>query len=453
MQSIQRFLQTHQSSRNRARTRVHRATVTGVATLISKGISVIAGFVSVPLTASYLEAEQFGVWLLLTSFVGWVSIVDLGLANSLTNALATADGQDDMRTAQKAVSSAFWLIICIAMIVSIISAIAYLYIPWNRVFNVHSLEAQSVIQAALVPCFIFFILSLILSIPNRVYQAYQEGYIYSFWCGLGNLFAVVGLMTAIQLQANLSALAGFFFIGLLLGDIFASIHLFFFHKRWLLPKFRYFCLSNSIWLVRSGIKFWIAQVSAILIFQTDLIIIAQLFGASTIATYGIALKLFALIITLQSAFTLPLWSTYAEAKARNDFIWIDKTFKQTIKLSITWSFCAGFLLTLVFPWLLRNWFNQPKFFLQSTIIAMFLTTVLVCTAQCVAMLANGLGEVNVQAVVAPISACTNLLLSTTLGHYFGSVGVALSTGICVLVFSLGIVGNDILKKLLILKVS
>jgi O-antigen/teichoic acid export membrane protein len=447
MRLVKKRFQSYVNPTDRGQRRVIRSGITGITTVVVKGISSIAGLISIPLTAQYLGTERFGLWLILSTLLSWISIADLGLANSLTNALATADGKEDRKGAREAVSSAFWLIIAVALILVVLFSIIYPLVPWERVFNVTSAQAKEDVGSAVIVCFTFFVLRLPLSIPGRIYGAYQEGYFYQMWSGLSSLTSVIGLIVAIQLQVSLPLLIVAFFGTLLLGDIFSAIHLFYFRRKWLLPNFANFSWLKSKWLFKTGIQFWIVQVCAIVLSQTDLIIVAQLFSASAVASYGVILKLFTFTGFMQSAFLNPLWSAYSEALSKSDWHWIIKIFKKSVYISSMFSLISGVLLVIVIPQIVSSWVNQVQKPEMSLLLAMLFTSILSSVAQCVAMLVNGLGEIRLQTFVAPISAITNLFLSLILGNLIGVSGVAWSTGICILIFSLGIVGNDIFRKM------
>lgn len=438
---------SNKSINERGRIRIRRVGLTGITTLVFKGISTAAGLVSIPLTAKYLGTERFGLWLILSTFLSWISIADLGLANSLTNALAKADGQENRKAAKEEVSSAFWLTIVIVFVLAALFSIAYPLIPWNIVFNISSPLAKKEVGIAVIICFIFFIIRLPLSIISRIYIAYQEGYFYQLWCGFSSILSFTCLIVAIHFKASLSLLIVSYFGILLLGDIFSGIHLFFFRRQWLRPNIKYFIWSKSKWLFKTGFQFWIAQLSAIIIFQTDLIIVAQLFGASAVGSYGITLKLFTLIGLIQSAFVRPLWPAYTEALSRKDYYWIIEIFKKSVFISISSSFIIGIFLFIFSPLIVSSLINKDITIENSLLLAMLFTSVLNSIAQCIGMLVNGLGEIQLQAFIAPLSAITNLFLSVFLGNIIGISGIAWSTGICLLLFSLIVVGGDILKKL------
>ena len=56
--------------------------------LVGRGIAVLVSFVSVPLTVRYLGAERYGAWVSISTTMTWIALADLGLSNSLTNAVA-----------------------------------------------------------------------------------------------------------------------------------------------------------------------------------------------------------------------------------------------------------------------------------------------------------------------------------------------------------------------------
>ena len=448
MQIFKQIFQTsNKNSLERGRQRIRRVGLTGITTLAVKGVSTLAGFVAIPLTAKYLETERFGLWLILGSLLTWISIADLGLANSLTNALAISDAKEDKQIAKEAVSSAFYLMLFIALILFILFLIIYPSISWERVFNIKSTLAKQEVGISIFVCWILFVIRLPLSIPGRIYAAYQEGYLYQIWSAIGSLISVFSLIFAIHIHANLPLLIVAGFGTLLIGDVLSAIHLFGFQRKWLIPKYKDFNLLQCKWLLKTGFQFWISQVSAILIFQTDLIIVAQMFGASEVASYGITLRLFSLVSIILGSFITSLWPAYSEAAARGDYAWISHTFKMSVFTSLIWSTCAGILLVIFSPQLISLLVNKEAIPDISLLFAMLFTTVLFAIAQSVAVLANGLGELKSQTILGPIAAISNIVLSLLLGHLIGVSGVAWSTGICILLFSLVGVGGDIINKL------
>jgi O-antigen/teichoic acid export membrane protein len=441
MRSLKSLLNVDQESGEIGKLRVRRAALTGITTLLIKGITLTAGLISIPLTAKYLGQERFGLWLTLNMLLTWIGVADLGLSNSLTNALATADGQGDIQKASLLVSTATWLMVGIAIVIAILCLVFYPFVPWDKVFNITSEIAKAEIGPTILIGLSFFVLRLPLSIPGRIYGAYQEGYFYQLWLGFSNLLSLGALVLVVNAQGGLPVLLLAFLGALILGDVIAAVHLFGWYKRWLRPCLGRFDWQQSKWLLKTGLQFWIAQISAIAFLQTDLIIVAQLFGASEVASYGVVLKLFTLIGAVQLSFLVPLWPAYCEASETGDIKWIVQTLKRSVLVSVLWAGLAGGLLVYVSPQLVAQWVGQsavPSFML---VVAMYSTTVITAIAQCIATLLNGLGQVRIQAVSGVVAGFFNLIASVVLGMLMGPSGVAWATGLTILLFSIGWVGS------------
>src|ERR1700745_3408471 len=108
------------SSADRGRARSRRAGGTASTSYIAKGLTVLASFVSVPLTVDYLGSERYGVWLTINSLLLWMALSDFGLAGTaLVNALSEAVGNHDRGAARRYVASAFWALLTIALVIGI----------------------------------------------------------------------------------------------------------------------------------------------------------------------------------------------------------------------------------------------------------------------------------------------------------------------------------------------
>jgi O-antigen/teichoic acid export membrane protein len=433
--------------------RVKKAVFTGFSTIAVRGITVGAGLLSIPITSKYLGVERFGLWLTLSTLLTWISIADLGLANSLTNVLASANELTERKKARESVSSTFLLMVGIAMLLGFLFLLIYPIVPWAKVFNVTSVEASRDAGPAVLAGMIYFTIRLPLSIPGRIYTAYQEGYYYQFLGGLSSIASVVGLIVAIHFHASIFWMVISFFGSLLFGDVISAIHIFGYKRPWLTPNIFDWNWLQAKNLLGVGLQFWIIQVSAIAYLQTDLLIVTQLFGAKEVASYGVALRLFSLINVIQIAFLAPLWPAYTEALSKGDSTWIISTFKTSMLISIAWSVTAGIFLLQFSQTIILHWVSLEAVPNYNLLIAMLLTTVLTNIGQCISILMNGLSEIRSQVIMGCLAGLSNLFLSLIMGHLIGSSGVAWATGICVLVFSVIFVGWSAAKRIRILATS
>lgn len=64
-------------------------------------IGLVVGFVTMPLVVHHLGATEFGLWVLATSLVGYLSVLDLGLSPTLVNAAAALLARDDQAARER----------------------------------------------------------------------------------------------------------------------------------------------------------------------------------------------------------------------------------------------------------------------------------------------------------------------------------------------------------------
>jgi O-antigen/teichoic acid export membrane protein len=425
-----------------------KVALTGIVALIVRAISIGTGIISIPITAKYLGTEQFGVWILLSTLMNWITLADLGLVNSLVNILATALAEGSKGKAKEAVSSTFYPMLLLGLILFSISIVSSNYIHWERFLNIQSSSSlMSDTRLAITICMCLFSIKIPLSIPRCIYTSYQEGYIYQIWVGLANILSLLFLILAQYNDVTLPWLIGVFFGVLTLGDLFAGIHLFGFRQQWLKPKIANCNITLFRKLLKNGFQFWIAQICAICIFQTDLIIVSRLFSVTELGVYGVLMRLFSIIETVSSTFVMPLWPAYNDAYARGDYKWMNRAFRTSIVGASIWSICTGGLLVIFSPLILNSWLGKSIDLPAQLPFFMLFTYVLLSVSQCVAVLVNALGRLKLQTFVAPISALSNIILSIMLGRLMGLHGVTLATTICILIFSILIVGGDAISAM------
>lgn len=436
---------------NRGKERIRRAKLSSAITLVNRAITAIAGLATIPMIAGYLGAELYGVWLTISTLLTWVSISDFGLTNSLVNALATAIGEKDDQKAREMVSSAFLISFFLSTSFLILGTVIYLMVDWGAFFGIAPSSGNDSINFAVLVSLFIFTLRLATSPLCKIYNAFQEIYLYQIWAVLGNVLSISLLFLSVFLKASLPILLLSYFGSLLVGEILAITNMLGFKRKWLQPKVQYFRWKHANWLLRTGFFFWLAQISTIAMFQTDLIIVTRMFGASEVASYGTSLKFFAYLGTLSLAFVSPLWPAYGEALARGDIDWIDRTFKKSILFNLKWSLPLSIVLFFAVPVLIRNWIGETSEPSISLTLAILISSVVTVVAHCVGMLANGLSEIRVASQVGLVQGLTNVILSIYLGSKIGPAGVAWSTGICLSIFSVGIMGLVTGKRLALLK--
>ena len=106
--------------------------------VIFKAGSVVANFMLVPLSIQYLGKENYGIWLTLSSVITWFALFDIGLGNGLRNKFAESKALGKDRDAQAFVSTAYYTIGAISIVLITIIIALSSFVIWTRIFNAPS---------------------------------------------------------------------------------------------------------------------------------------------------------------------------------------------------------------------------------------------------------------------------------------------------------------------------
>src|SRR4051794_29048692 len=143
------------------------------ASFFIKGCSIAISLVLVPLTIHYVNATQYGVWLTLSSIIGWFSFFDIGLTQGLRNKFAEAKANGNDQLAQTYVSTTYAILAIIFSLTWLLFLITNHFLNWASILKLPA-SSQSEISILAVIVFTYFCLQFILRILNAVISANQQ---------------------------------------------------------------------------------------------------------------------------------------------------------------------------------------------------------------------------------------------------------------------------------------
>src|SRR5712671_7611279 len=195
------------SSVDPGRERYRRAGMTASTSYIANALTLLMGFVSVPLTVNYLGAERYGVWLTISSLLLWVALTDFGLSGyALVNVLSEAVGNDDRESARHYAASAFWALVTIALVVGVVFMAAFHSIPWRAVFCVSDATSSRELESTCALVMILFVINLPLSLLGSLYNAHQDGYLANIWGIVSGVVSLLGLIVVTRFHGGMPQL-------------------------------------------------------------------------------------------------------------------------------------------------------------------------------------------------------------------------------------------------------
>ena len=435
-QSLQRWtnLGLGRSAPQDQRDRRSRSVVHGTATgLVARGLGLFVAVVSVPLTVRYLGPERYGAWITISTFLAFLSFTDFGLANSLTNALGKAYGEDQRAIARSYVSSAFCTLGLIALILLAAGTVLIPRLPSLLFPHANPELARNEIGPALMIAFVIFALNFPLLVTNRVLAAYQKSALANLWAMAGNLGNLTAVLLTIWFRGGLPWLVlGCSGAGLI-TNVACAFWLFGFRKPWLRPHLAALDLAVIKDLFSTSWKFLIIGAGWMINSQTDNLIIAHYLGASQVTPYSVAFQLFASATILQLLIMPSLWPAYTEAYARKDFVWIRQSFQLNFLLSfISTAVIVVLLIVFGLP-IIRLWAGATAVPPFALLIWMGLWNLMLANLYSFGCLLNALGRLRTMMVSSTATAILNVFLSILLARRFGISGVTAATVIAFLV--------------------
>jgi O-antigen/teichoic acid export membrane protein len=409
-----------------------QAMATGLA---GKGVAVLVSLVSVPLTVRYLGGERYGLWMAISSMLAWLAFADLGLSNSLINALAEAYGRQDKEIAQRHVSSAFWLLTAVAGVLGIIGFATIESLDWATVLNVRTTQALAEVRPAIRTAFLIFLLQFPLSIVPKILTAHQELRIANSWSAVGNVLSLLSLLVAVFFHGGLVALTLASAGTTTLCAFVNAIWLFSINQPHLVPKIGMISRQSIRQLVKLGWMFLTLSLCSIFLYQFASVIICHYSGPEAVTPYSITWRLFSLMLVPATIISTALWPTYTEALVRKDLGWVRRTFWATMKYTLILNGAVSFCLILGGKHFIRHWAGPAAVpnLVMLLLMSVWFTTNSVGGA--IATLLNGAGRVGIQVLVAPPTALASLAGAVLAAPGFGPNGVL---GAMVLAYTIGL---------------
>lgn len=413
--------------------RTRKAAKNILASILFKGGSILISLSLVPLTLSYLNDYEYGVWLTLSSILSWVYILDIGLGNGLRNKLAEALALNKLKLAKVYVSTALYSLTGIVVLIYLVFLILQQWLDWNAILNVDPTRIDSV-NSIVTIVFAFFCASFVLKTIGNIYMAYQQPAINDMLLFLGNLLSLIFIyLCTIFSSGSLEKVAILFSAAPVV--VFALAFPFTFWKyKEIRPSISCIHTRYLKQLMSLGIQFFVIQISCLVVFMTSNFVISQLFGPEQVTPYNIAFKYFSIINMGFTIVLTPVWSAVTNAYTIKDIDWIRSLMK---KIILIWGVFVlfTFIMILLSTQVYRLWIGSNISVSFSLSIACGVYVTISNWNNIFAYMLNGIGKIRLQLYSSIISGLLFLPLAFYLGNKMGITGIMIAMSCCLFISS------------------
>ena len=318
-------------SEDAPRGRFRRVGSAAIAGVLSKVVVVACNLALVPMLLGFLGPVQFGIWAAYQSIQGLLVFADFGIGNGMQNAVTVAIAHGDTRRAQSLISSA---------LVALLAAAGFLGAVATIGFNVPSIVAwlsggrpdDAELVALRVGVAVFLatgLLAIPLSCGDRLALAMQKGFVTHATRAITTILSLGCVLALVKAQASFAAICIATSIPVLVGPLLSWMVVAR-GRSWASPAVSAVSGGDTRAVLRSGIGFLAVQLTAILGFGLDAILIERYAGPIEVANYAVVQRLFGLVGMVVGIGLAPLWPAYADARARDDYAWLRTTFWRSL---------------------------------------------------------------------------------------------------------------------------
>lgn len=398
-----------------------------LAGLLIKGGSILISLFLVPLTIHYINPTQYGIWITLSSIIGWFTFFDIGFGHGLRNKFAESVATGDYKQARIYISTTYAIISIIIGAVLCLFFFINPFLNWSKILNA-PLEMKRELSLLALIVFVFFCLQFVLQLITTVLTANQEPAKASLYLFLANLISALIIFLLTKTTSGNLIYLGISYSAVPVVVLLLSTFWFYKYKKEykiFAPSLKYVKFNYTRDLMGLGIKFFLLQIAGIVLYQTSNIIIAQLFGPNEVTPYNIAFKYFSIITMGLGIIMTPFWSAYTEAWVKKDVTWIKNVFRKQQKLWFGLVFITVIMIAfsnLVY----RQWVGEE------IVVPVRLSIVIGCYVlinawnMIYALFFNGVGKIKLQLYTSILDMILHIPLAIYLGKILGPAGVILS---------------------------
>ena len=412
-----------------------------VAMIGIRGVSMILTLISAPIMLHHVDRADYGVLLTLTSIVGWVGYMDVGLGNGLRNKLPEFLAKGDFHSAKKIVSSCYVTLAIYVALIIVIFLMVSPFVDWLGVLNSPTSDAGE-IRGLTNVVFIAFCIQFLFGLINSILFAYQMPAFQSLFTFVGQFVALIALVIQVYVFDVTSVLQ----IGAVNSIIpplvlfWGSIGLFRTKLKEIAPSFKLFEFKSVGSILSLGLKFFVLQMITIVLFQANSIIIARVVSPEAVVEYNLAFKYVSLLTMIFTIVITPVWSATTDAYVRKDFEWINKTLSFSRKVCIA-SIFIGVLMVLASKFVYGMWLGRGSIDINYSTTGLILLYIsFEMLYKVYGTIINGTGKVFAQMILTGIIAIIYIPLAIFLGNLCGLSGVLIANTI---VFALNYVWSKL----------
>jgi len=390
-------------------------------------IGVISAIMTVPLFIHAVGRDDYGLFLVVSSVIGFISLTDFGITPAVTNQISFLVAEKRHSEISDLFSSGVSLFSLIILLIWVVLGVLFFtkIISMQFLFGIKDVQ---VIKAT----YIFFIL-LFFHSANILFGAIFQSLFFGLneiprYNILNSIYLIVystGFIIFLFFQPSIISIAIF-------QGLFSAIKLVMLilvgklSFKWLKVSLRVSLIKKVFPLLKHSIVFVWLSICNSLIGRTDLLVISHILGVGAAPIYNITNRIFVLPATFFQ-FADPAQPSVAIEYKNNNIPVLQKLYTQVVRMHMivriaVLSFILFFSKELISLWVGKDFFQG-----YLLVAIFFLSVIIYSWVGPHFVFINAMFKQKVELIPLILSAIINLVLSIILARKIGLLGVVLGT--------------------------
>lgn len=394
-----------------------------IASYIYMVISMILGFVIVPISLKYWGADKYGIWTIITTIGSYITLSNLGINTSISVLMGKASNYEEkLMILKKGIKILFTLSITFLMIFILFDET---YPQWYKIVGKIPDNLKIETYASIRIFIIFFFINLTFSILTSALIGFYKVYIENIFATFLVIINALVLFLVMKGKGNLTEYVTYLGISILLLNLLKSYFvIIILNKEKKVYKYEH--TSNDIStkkIMELSLQSFFQGIAATITGFSSSFIISNILGVEHITSYNITYKLFSIGFSLVYIISNSIMPIIAREYSFKNFKTIEKIY-YNIKVVII--FLGGGLAIsgiLIFKDLINIWAGPEGFVGELAILVLSIYFFVQCLNNLDNLIVNNINYIKETFWVFWLEMIINLLFSIVLCKRFGIIGV------------------------------
>lgn len=392
--------------------------------------SMFVGFLLPPLAFKYLNAENYGIYSLLTAILSYIIISGFGIDTATSVLIAK---EENFENKKKIFTSSLKIALFISVIlVLIILLFFYFKVDLSFLLGKINLENKLIASKSVFVYLFLGALSLIFSVISGALSGFQKQHLDNIIKSLLSISPLFSIAIILVFNSNFYTfilLNALFFIAINLIRVLLII--FVLNQR-LISIFKFniktlvnidFSLLKKIF--SSGIGFWLLGIGTFIITSFDNFIIAFVLTTDQVGKYSTVYRVINVLFTLVMFANSSQMPIIGRKISENNFKSIFDTYKKMLNITLLSSLVIYSLIIVFGPVFFTSWIGSKNYIGDYPVYLLSLYGILYCYTNINIVFASAFNIAKKLSKFTLFEAIIHLILAFTLSHLFGVLGLVL----------------------------